>query len=188
MIDDLLQNLPVKAHRTVSIAKGDVLFRQGQQTSGMYSVVQGCVTLQRVGLSGDTLTLHKAVAGGTFAEASIFSDVYHCDAICTQAGEVLKIDKTEVTRLMEINTTFRNAFTKHLAVQVQHYRAHIELLAIHSAKHRVFAAVQGGYFDGTVTALASRINLTPEACYRALRTLCVEGLLVQTGRGQYELS
>lgn len=168
--------------------KGDVLFRQNQTATGLYRVVSGCVTLQRTGLGGDTLTLHRAVSGGLFAEASVFSATYHCDAICTEVGSVTKIAKPDVVATMHSNPAFSEGFTKLLAVQVQQYRAHIELLAISSAKDRILAAVQAGYFDATVTELATRINLSHEACYRALRRLCDEGRMVQAGRGKYKVS
>jgi len=70
-----------------------------------------------------------------------------------------------------------------LAVQVQQYRAHIELFAIPSAKERLLAAVQAGHFDATVTELATRTNLSHEACYRALRGLYNDGRMVRVGRG-----
>jgi CRP-like cAMP-binding protein len=167
--------------------KGDVLFRQNQTTSGLYRVVSGCVTLQRTGLSGDTLTLHTAVSGGFFAEASVFSATYHCDAICTKAGRAINIAKADIVSTMQSNPAFSESFMRLLAVQVQQYRAHIELLAIPSAKERILAAVQAGYFDATVTELATRINLSHEACYRALRALCNDGRMVQIGRGHYAL-
>lgn len=179
--------LPAKAFRAIAMQKGEVLFRQNQTTSGLYRVVAGSVTLQRTGGSGDMLTLHRSVAGGYFAEASIFSEVYHCDAICTAPGAVVKIAKTEIISMMNSNAAFCAGFTRLLAVQVQRYRAHIELLAIYSANDRVLAAVQAGYFDATVSELASRINLTPEACYRTFRALCDDGLMIKTGRGKYRL-
>lgn len=185
---DPFSRLPPNACRTIAMQKGDVLFRQNQTTSGLYLVVSGCVTLQRSGLSGDTLTLHRAVSGGFFAEASVFSATYHCDAICTKAGSVKKIAKADIVSSMQSNPVFSEGFTRLLAVQVQQYRAHIELLAIPSAKERVLAAVQAGYFDATVTELATRINLSHEACYRGLRGLCNEGLMVRVGRGKYALS
>lgn len=188
MIFDPFSHLPATACRTIDMRKGDVLFRQNQTTSGLYRVASGCVTLQRTGLAGDTLTLHRAVSGGLFAEASVFSATYHCDAICTEAGSVMKMAKAHVVATMQSNQSFSEGFTKLLALQVQQYRAHIELLAISSAKERLLAAVQVGYFDATVTELATRINLSHEACYRALRALCDDGRMVRTGRGQYSLT
>lgn len=188
MIPDPFSHLPAKACREIDMKKGDVLFRQNQATSGLYRVVSGCVTLQRTGLGGDTLTLHRAVSGGFFAEASVFSATYHCDAICTDAGRLIKIPKAEIVSTMQSNPAFSEGFMRLLAVQVQHYRAHIELLAIPSARDRILAAIHAGYFESTVTELATRINLTHEACYRALRALCDDGHMVRTGRGRYSLT
>ena len=185
---DPFSPLPAGACRTIDMQKGDMLFRQNQPTSGLYRVVAGCVTLQRTGLGGETLTLHRAVLGGLFAEASVFSATYHCDAICTEAGSVMKIASADIVSTMQTDRAFSEGFTRLLAVQVQQYRAHIELLAIPSAKQRILAAVQAGYFDAPVTELATRINLTHEACYRALRVLCDEGLMIRVGRGTYMLS
>lgn len=188
MMPDPFSRLPADTYRRIDMQKGDVLFRQNQPTSGLYRVVAGCVTLQRAGLGGETLTLHRAVSGGLFAEASVFSATYHCDAICTEAGSVMKIASAGIISKMQTDRAFSEGFTRLLAIQVQHYRAHIELLAIPSAKHRVLAAVQAGYFDATVTELATRINLSHEACYRAIRVLCDEGIMIRVGRGAYRLS
>ncbi len=188
MYHDPFSYLPATACRKIDMQKGDMLFRQSQITSGLYRVVSGCVTLQRTGLSGDTLTLHRAVSGGLFAEASIFSATYHCDAICTEAGSVMKIAKADVVATMQSNPAFSEGFTRLLAVQVQQYRSHIEILAIPSVKERILAAFQAGYFDATVTELATRINLSHEACYRALRGLCDDGRMVRVGRGKYKVS
>jgi CRP-like cAMP-binding protein len=187
MIDDPFTLLPPSARRTEDMSEGDVLFRQDQSTSGLYLVVEGGVSLRRTSLGGDILNLHKAVSGGYFAEASIFSDRYHCDAICTESGTVMKISKTAVIDMMQLNRLFSEGLTGLLAVQVQQYRAQIEILAIRSAKERVLAAVQAGYLDAKVTDLASRINLTHEACYRALRALCDDKRMAQIGRGEYRL-
>lgn len=187
MIKDPFSHLPADACRIIDVRKGDVLFRQGQTTSGLYRVVSGCVTLQRTGMGGDILTLHRAVTGGFFAEASVFSETYHCDAVCTEDGSVRKIAKAHIISTMQSNPVFSEGFTRLLTVQIQQYRAHIELLSIPSAKDRVLAAVMAGYLDATVTELATRINLTHEACYRALRALCDGGHLIKITRGRYAL-
>jgi CRP-like cAMP-binding protein len=185
---DPFSQLPAKASRTLNMEKGDLLFHQNQMTSGLYRVVSGCVVLQRTGISGDTLTLHKAVSGSLFAEASVFSATYHCDAVCSKVGSVVKVAKAEILSALQTNPEFAIAFAKLLAVQVQSYRSHIELLAIPSANERILAAILAGYFEGTVIELATRINLTHEACYRALRALCEDGRLSHVGRGDYRLS
>ncbi|MBL4768337.1 MAG: Crp/Fnr family transcriptional regulator [Rhodobacteraceae bacterium] len=184
---DPFSYLPPDASHAIDTQQGDVLFRQDQPTSGLYRVLAGCVTLRRTSLGGEPLTLHRAVSGGYFAEASLFSDTYHCEAICTQAGSVLKIAKNAISATMLSNPEFSAGLTRLLAIQVQQYRAHIELLAIRSAIERVFAAYKAGYLATTIPEFASRINLTQEAFYRALRALCDDGRMRRIGRGRYAL-
>jgi hypothetical protein len=93
--------------------------------------------------------------------ASVFSAIYHCDAIYTEAGNFIKIAKADVVATMQSNSAFPEGFTSLFTVQVQQYRAHIGLLAIPSAREHILAAAQAGYFDATVTELGTRIKLNP---------------------------
>jgi len=95
------------------------------------------------------------------SEASVFSAIYHCDAIYTEAGNFIKIAKADVVATMQSNSAFPEGFTSLFTVQVQQYRAHIGLLAIPSAREHILAAAQAGYFDATVTELGTRIKLNP---------------------------
>jgi CRP-like cAMP-binding protein len=187
MLHDPFSNLPNMAFRLIPTSPGDVLFRQAEPTTGLYRVQRGCVNLRRITMAGDTLTLHRATAGDLFAEASVFSDQYHCDAICTESGAVEHISKVAVLDQLSKNRDFALAFTALLARQVQNYRFLLEITAIKSAEDRVLAAISAGYLDGAITEFATRIHLTQEACYRALRFLCNQGRLSQIGRGQYQL-
>ena len=95
------------------------------------------------------------------SEASVFSAIYHCDAIYTEAGNFIKIAKADVVATMQSNSAFPEGFTSLFTVQVQQYRAHIGLLAIPSAREHILAAAQADYFDATVTELGTRIKLNP---------------------------
>lgn len=187
MLDDPFTNLPNTAIRLIPTSAGDVLFYQAEPTTGLYRVQLGCVNLRRITAAGDTLTLHRATAGDLFAEASVFSDQYHCDAICVEGGAVQHFSKVAVLDQLSKEKDFARAFTALLARQVQSYRFLLEITAIKSAEERVLAAVSAGYLDGAVTEFATRIHLTQEACYRALRALCKQGRLTQVRRGQYQL-
>lgn len=185
MLDDLLKSLPNGAATVTEIGQNDFLFRQGEMTRGFYKVGSGSIILQRTTEVGGTLILHRAWAGDFIAEASIFSDLYHCDAQCITDTQCIRYDRRAVLTLMRSDPDFTVRFANHLALQVQHYRAHAEILAVRSAKERVLAALHAGYHQGTVTELAGQINLTHEACYRALSELCKEAKLRRVGRGQY---
>lgn len=188
MLEELLTALPKSALKTIAAKRGDTLFWQGQQTHGFFRVLRGSVTLQRMTETADVLVIHRAAKGDYFAEASVFSEAYHCDAVSMHDSEVVCYERATILDLMRAGSDFSTQFSQHLATQVQQYRAHAEILAIRSAKHRVLAAIQAGYNQGAMTELAARINLTHEACYRALADLTGEGKLRRVGRGKYVLS
>ncbi len=169
----------------MSFSKGQHVFRQGDATKGIFFIVTGGARMVRVTESGNTVTIHNAHAGDIFAEASIYADHYHCDAICSAPSEVLRVSKQAILLRQREDAAFSEGITKRLAQQVQDYRQLLALHAVKSAEERVFLAVSLGRLTGSVTQLASQIGLTKEACYRALRDLSERGLLTKTGRGRY---
>ncbi|WP_419694903.1 cyclic nucleotide-binding domain-containing protein [Mesorhizobium muleiense] len=64
-----------------SLARGEILFRKDDATVGIYEIEAGQVRLSRIDQTGREIILHVASAGDLIAEASLFSKVYHCDAV-----------------------------------------------------------------------------------------------------------
>lgn len=169
------------------LAKGDNVFRHGDKTCGVFFVVSGAICLTRMTEAGAEVTLHNAAAGGMFAEASLYSDHYHCNAAAVAPSEVIRLSKQAILARQREDAAFSEGITRLLATQVQDYRQLLTLHAIKSAHERVFLAVATGRLQGSVTQLASQIGLTKEACYRALKDLTDQGSLSKTGRGEYVL-
>jgi CRP-like cAMP-binding protein len=57
------------------LARGDLLFQQGDRAAAVYFVEKGCLRLERRTFDGRVVTLHTARAGELFAEASLFPSV-----------------------------------------------------------------------------------------------------------------
>ena len=167
------------------LSKGDYVFRQGDPTKGLFFVISGEVCLMRVTEAGNHVTIYNARANDTFAEASIYSEAYHCDAVCPSPSEIVQISKKAVRIRQRKDAAFSEALTKRMALQVQSYRQLLTFNAVKSASDRVYLAVTSGMLSGPVTQFASQIGLTKEACYRALRDLTTQGMLIKTGRGRY---
>ena len=177
--------VPSNSCSLLDVNRGQLIFRQDVPTSAMFFLEQGAVELQRHTEDGEKLVVHRVTPGETFAEASLFSDVYHCDAVASKAGTVRRIDSQAVLTLIEEDPDFARALTAHFASQVQLYRRRIEVLSIKSARKRVYAAILDGMMKGSVITLASEIGLTHESTYRALSSLVAEGLLERIARGRY---
>ena len=188
MLPEPFDSLPESARRAFEMPAGKALFRRDDRTRGMFFLVSGQVDLERVTDNGDPVVIHRVKPGETFAEASLFSDVYHCDAISRVRSHVVELQRGAVLRHFNQDGGFATALAGRFATQVQAARRRFELLTIRSAEERVFAAVSDGLLDGSIKAVAAEIGLTHEATYRALARLVSRGMLQKTGRGCYSLA
>ena len=180
--------LPPSATSPRTVKKGVAVFHRDDPTTAMYHVIAGQVHLVRHTRQGDDVIIHRANADESFAEAALFSPVYHCDAVAATDTELVRIDKTALVERMHRDPDFAIAISARFAGQIQNYRRRLEILAIRDAKARVFVAVADGMLSGSVKTGAAQIGLTHEAVYRALSSLVRAGRLVKTGRGRYRLS
>ncbi len=186
MLPDPFHHLPAQQVQHLDTVEGDILFREGESTNGLYICVSAVVHLVRSGPGGEPITIHRSAAGQPFAEASVFTERFHCDALIKRSGQVLRVPKAVVLDGFN-HPVFAKAYNRLMSRQVQQYRQLVEIISIKSAKERVYAAMIAGFMQGTVIDLASQIALTHEATYRALRSLVQEGRITNTGRGIYRL-
>ncbi|WP_083588713.1 MULTISPECIES: Crp/Fnr family transcriptional regulator [Litoreibacter] len=179
--------LPPTSAALLAVRRGSVLFRSGDTTVGLFASIDVDVHLVRMGQDGQSTIVHRAAPGTCFAEASLFSGTYHCDAIAQGDGSVYRIDKGAVLLGLQ-SAEFAETYCQALALQVQQMRQIREVLAIRSAEERVFAGLAAGLLVGKVIDFAATISLTHEATYRALRKLVKQGRVENTRRGFYQLN
>jgi CRP-like cAMP-binding protein len=174
MLPQIAGVLPSVRH----LSAGTTLFRQGDKAFAIFRLLSGRITLNRVTPAGTEVAMHTARPGELFAEASIFSTNYHCDAVAVRDSEVLVYPKAELTRQLKGNPEELWAFSTELAHRVQGLRTRLEMRQIRSAPERVLQTLRlrcdatGAWqMDGTLKQFAEEVGLTHEALYRALATL-----------------
>lgn len=170
------------------LTAGTVLFRQGDKTFGIFRLISGRITLNRVTQAGREVVMHTVRPGDLFAEASIFSTNYHCDALAMRDSEVLVYSTADLTRQLKENAEELWTFTAELAHRVQGLRTSLAVRHIRSAPERVLQSLRlrcdkAGVWkvDGTLKQFAEEVGLTHEALYRALATLERERTIVRNG-------
>lgn len=179
---------PAAWHR--SLAPGETLFCQGDDTLAVFGVESGVVRLVRHASCGRTVVLYRAERGGTFAEAALFSPRYHCDAVAETASRVVGFPTALLRSRMQDCADLAMAVAARLARQVQGLRSQVELRNIRSAEDRVLAALAlrgeapggGVELGGGLKLFAAEIGLTHEALYRTLRRLQNDGRIERRGR------
>ena len=189
-----MNELPESARRQVSVrelAEGDLLFQQGDAASAIFEVVSGRLRLVRRTIDDRLVALHTARPGDLLAEAALFSDVYHCDAIAAMASRIRVYPKRVLLSALRKYPSLFEAFAARLARQLQALRARLELRNIRSARQRLLQYLllsAGGdgrtvAIDGQLQDLAADLGLSREALYRTLAVLEADGTIERSGIG-----
>jgi CRP-like cAMP-binding protein len=134
---EALPLLPDAVSMVRRLATGEVLFKQGDRASAIYKVESGRLRLIRRTVDDHLVVLHTARSGEFFAEASLFAEIYHCDAIAAAASDVRVYTKATLLAALRTEPALSEAFMARLAHQVQELRARMELRNIRSARERV---------------------------------------------------
>jgi CRP/FNR family transcriptional regulator, dissimilatory nitrate respiration regulator len=170
------------------LAPGELLFRQCDRAAAIYKVENGRLRLIRRTIDDHLVILHTARQGEFFAEASLFAEAYHCDAVAAVQSRVRVYPKAMVINALRTDPALAEAFMARLAHQLQELRARMELSNVRSARDRVLqylrlrAGVHGRSIavEGQLQDIAAEIGITREALYRTLAALEAEGSLIRT--------
>jgi CRP-like cAMP-binding protein len=168
---------------------GEVLFEQGDRTAAIYKVEAGRLRLVRRTIDAHLVILHTARRGEFFAEASLFAETYHCDAIAAAPSRIRVYPKANVMEGLRTDPVLAAAFITRLAHQLQELRARMELRDIRSARERVlqYLRLRAGLdgrsvvIEGQLQDIAAEIGMTREALYRTLAALEAEGSVTREG-------
>jgi CRP-like cAMP-binding protein len=176
--------------RQRSLALGESLFHSGDAAQGLYLIEHGEVRLSRVDAHGREITLFRAHDGDFLAEASLFSETYHCDATAAAPTTVRLLPKAALLEAFDRNPPAAQAFMAMLARQVVSLRTRLEIRNRKTARERVLhhlalhAESPGRRFvvAGNLKAMAAEIGLSHESLYRTLAALEAQGVIARTGR------
>jgi len=172
-----------------SLARNEVLFRQGENVTAIYFVEAGRLRLERRTFDGRLLVLGITPAGEFFVEAALFADIFHCDAVATEASQVRVYPKAALLTALRADPANAMSFLALMAHQVIELRQRIEVMKVRSAKERVmlYLDLNAGSDGRTVNLrgplqdVAGELGLTREALYRTLAGLERAGAIEREG-------
>ena len=157
-----------------SLAAGEKLFLRKDRPFGLYLLESGEIRLTRSDPEGREMILFRAQPGDTFAEASLFSETYHCDAAASAPSVVLLLPKAAILEVLASEPEIAQAFMATLARQVMALRIRLENrnLGLRASDHgRVVR------FNGNLKTVAAELGLTHESLYRTLALRKAEGTI-----------
>ncbi len=170
----------------IHLAKGDYVFHQAQSVSNFYYLKTGKVKLVRHTIEGEQALVYVALAGETFAEASLFSPYYHCSAVADAHCELVVCKKATLLSHLEGNPRAMNGLLRQFSQQLIDLRTINEIKNIRSAKERIMAflrhrmdAKKDVHLTVSLKDVASYIGLAHETLYRELKNLEAEKKLLR---------
>ena len=178
------------------LARGEILFHEGEPTRGFFVVRSGAVHLHRIGSDGRERTIHIFRAGESFAEGTLAEGLgYPADACAVEPSVVAFVPRDEFLDFLKLRPDLA---LRMLASMSQHLRVLVNALDDMTQKdvdtrlaHWLLkrcpwplgAAPADIRLDVTKTVLASELRVRNETLSRALHRLKDVGLIQTAGRG-----
>lgn len=150
---------------------GETLFRSGDAVRRLYRVLDGMIALVRPLPHGADLIIQRAPAGTIVAEASLFAETYHCDAVARGVARVQGVAVARVNDLIERRPDLARALAAHYAAEVQRARAKAEIASLKTLAMRLdgWLVLNGDLPPrGRWREVAAEIGVSPEGLYREL--------------------
>jgi CRP/FNR family transcriptional regulator, dissimilatory nitrate respiration regulator len=188
----------IAAHtRQVHAARGEMLFRQGDEASGFHVIVFGQVKLAFISARGDEKIVDVLGPGQSFGEAVMFMERPH--VVTAQAltdSLLLHVAGEAVFDELERDPRFARRMIAGLSRRLHDLMGNLEGHLMRSGRQRVIGfllhesgctapgkGALGLTLPMSKSVIASRLNLTLEHFSRILHELAAEGLIEVRGRG-----
>lgn len=188
-----LTDLHRRTKRT-ALARGDVLFREGEEPAGIWVVCHGSIKIFRHGSDGRPLINRIAGQGDFVGHRSFFlGRPYGGSAAAMEPSVVRFVDRQLVERLVFSEGSFAGIILKRLAIELGHAEARATHMAYGSARNRVIDVLNDLYLahheaehpEELVVRrqdLAELAGMAVETIVRVLKELERDGLVAIQGR------
>ena len=178
--------------QTVTLAKDEYLFHEGEPSRGCYLVQSGAVNVHRVSAAGKEQVIHVFRAGESLAEASLASPTgYPANARAVEPSTVLLIPKAPLLELIgrrpDLALRMLGSMSAHLRVLV----GALDDLTLKDVETRLLhwlvkhlRGTRGNVIQlrGTKRVLAAELGTSSETLSRTLARLKGQGLIAVAGR------
>lgn len=172
MSSELVEQLLMRPEWRRALDPGAYLFHRGDPVGFVFVVTEGTVELVRSQPDGKPIVLQRADRHAVLAEASLYSDTYHCDAIAAVPSDVIALSRATLLARLRDDSHFARLWLSHLAAEVQIARYRSEILSRNTVAERLNAWLTWRGIDlppkGEWKGVAIQIGISPEALYREL--------------------
>lgn len=181
--------------KPVALARGDMLFREGEEPAGIWVVCEGSIKVFRHAQDGRPLINRIAAHGDFVGHRSFFlGRPYEASAAAMEPSVVRHFDRKMVEQLVYSEGGFAGIMLKRLAIELGHAEVKATHMAYGTARNRVIEVLYDLYLahkegaehpDELVVRrqdLAEIAGMAVETIVRVLKELERDGLVAIHGR------
>ncbi|TET52927.1 MAG: Crp/Fnr family transcriptional regulator [Actinobacteria bacterium] len=182
----------VQNGRLKKIAKDSIIFRQGEEATGVYVVVKGRVKVYKLGVDGRQHILHIFGEGETFAEAAVFAGkTYPAFAEAVENSTVFYLYKDRFLYLIERKPSLALKMLGSQAKLLREFASKLEVISLREVSGRLAKYLLGQIeiasrktksgleirLPMNKTQLASYLGTVSETLSRTLKSLKEQGII-----------
>lgn len=188
-VPDFLPTSLLATARRFALSAGERLFTLGAPVEQLHWVCRGEIQAIRQTPSGQGAVIMRSRPGEFFAEASLFTPHYTCEAVARKSSVLLGLPITQLRLAMATDTKFSELFLRSTVMALRRQCSRIERLRLRSAADRIehFLSCEASgdgwcHLDMPLSEWAVDLGLEPETLYRTLKVLEEKGSLLRSGR------
>lgn len=167
----------------------EVVFSGKDRAEYVGIVLSGNVEVQKLFSNGKVVLVAQLAQGGVFGEAAVLSESVHYPVTiyCRKQSELLLIDKTELLKLLSLDSRVLENFLKQYADRLFKMNQQIELLSLSSMRQKIVfylltemkkqETVEHIELPFSQRAWAEYMNVSRPSLCRELKRMNDEGLL-----------
>ena len=170
------------------LAKGQMLFYQGDQAESVFVLESGKIRLAQFTQEGKVIPHYDVVTGESFAEAALFNSTYDCSAIAEIPSRVLVLPKDVLLTTLEQQPALAMGVMAQLAKRAHDAKVLLTLRSIRSPRERVLHYLSLVARSNRVSLkrsfkdIAEEIGIAPEVFSRVLSSLEKDGVISRNRR------
>lgn len=186
---DFLPAALLTASRRLELPAGQALFNRGEAVEHLHWILRGELLAVRQTPAGQEAVITRGHAGEFFAEATLFTPHYTCNAVARKPTLLLCLPVTTLRHELLGNPKLAELFLRSVVMALRRQCSRVERLRLHGAADRLEhflsceVAADGWVHLGIpISEWAVDLGLEPETLYRTLRALEQSGRLEREGR------
>jgi CRP/FNR family transcriptional regulator len=172
------------------LAKGEILFHEGEPAEALYAVLSGQMKLVRYSPAGKEMLLHLVRPGQSFADAALFGEgTYPATAEATEGSLIWCLPRQRLAELIRASPELGLAMVASVSMWTRRLAGKMEILTQRRVEERLAIYIlgrsggrrvePGGWVELTEPRhlIAAQCGTAPEVLSRTFKRLEEEGVL-----------